>query len=77
MKLLYTHENKIIVENVRNTLRDAGIEPEMRNEFSSSGVGELSPIETWPELWVDDCEYVRAKDIVDRVINSPHCCPVN
>lgn len=70
MKLLYTHENKIIVENARNCVREEGIELILRNEFSSGGMGELSPMETWPELWVNDSDFDRAKEIVDRLLST-------
>ncbi|MBX2857725.1 MAG: DUF2007 domain-containing protein [Cellvibrionaceae bacterium] len=64
MKQLYTHENKMMVENMRNHLRQAGIEALMKNEFSGGGIGELSPLETWPELWVSNAEYSRAKAVL-------------
>lgn len=65
MKLVYTHENKIIVENARNYLRErADIEAEMRNEFASSAVGDLSPIQTWPELWVQEKQYPVAFQLI-------------
>jgi len=65
MKLVYTRENKIIVENVRNILVIEGIECVLRNEFSAGGMGELSPLETWPELWVQESDFVAAKALVD------------
>ncbi|WP_414654290.1 putative signal transducing protein, partial [Idiomarina abyssalis] len=35
MKLIYTRENKLLVENARNLLQMEGIETVMKNEFSS------------------------------------------
>ena len=70
MKLVYTHDNMLIVENVRNCLLQEGIEPELRNEFAASGMGELSPMETWPELWVDFGWYDKAKAIVDTLVTA-------
>lgn len=52
MKLVYTHENKILVENAKNILLEEGIECVLRNEFAGSGIGDLAPIQAWPELWV-------------------------
>ena len=69
MKLLYTNENSLILENCRNCISSEGIEVEIRNEFASGGVGELSPMQTWPELWVDESDYDRAKAIVDNLMH--------
>ncbi|MBC8212310.1 MAG: DUF2007 domain-containing protein [Gammaproteobacteria bacterium] len=52
MKKLYTHENRLIVFNIKNLLEDAGIQCLIKNEFASGGAGDLVPIETWPEVWV-------------------------
>ncbi len=54
MQKIFSHENRLIVFHMRNRLQDAGIAVHLRNEFASGGVGDLSPFETWPELWVDD-----------------------
>ncbi len=71
MKKVFTHENRMIVYNLRNLLVDAGIETEVRNEFAGGGVGDLAPFETWPELWIeDDSRFAEAAAIVDRVLNS-------
>ncbi|WP_096085549.1 DUF2007 domain-containing protein [Agaribacterium haliotis] len=67
MKLLFTHENSIIVENAKNCLREAGIDCLLKNEFSSGAVGELAAIETWPELWVHEREFDRARHIVEAL----------
>lgn len=70
MKLLYTHENKIIVENARNCLRSVGIEPVIRNEFAAGGMGELSPIQTWPELWVDEASFSQATKVIEKLFGE-------
>lgn len=70
MKLIYTHENKIIVENTRNYLSECGIDSEMRNEFACGAIGDLSPIQTWPELWVSENDFTQAKKLIDSIVNS-------
>ncbi|RQW64060.1 putative signal transducing protein [Vibrio viridaestus] len=67
MKLVYTHESKILVDSVRLLLEENGISTTLRNEFSSSAVGELSPIDTWPEVWVDEHSYLRATKVIDAM----------
>ena len=51
---LYTHENRMILYNVKNLLQEAGIETVVRNEFAGGGVGDLPAFDTWPELWLED-----------------------
>ncbi len=65
---VFTHENRLILFNVKNLLEAEGIETVVRNEFSSSAVGDLSPFETWPELWLlHDEDLPRARDILSRL----------
>lgn len=52
MKLIYQHENRLLVSNAQNILENAGIETCLKNEFASSAAGELSPFDTWMQLWL-------------------------
>jgi len=71
MKKLYTNENRFLVWNAKNILEDAGFSCTIRNEFASSGVGDLSPIDSWPELWcVNDWDYDRAQNLLMQVFTS-------
>lgn len=66
MKLLYTHPNRILVENARNIVENAGIETRLQNEFAGGGIGELAPIDAWVELWaVHEQDYEKAKAVLD------------
>ncbi len=67
MKLVYTHENRLMVENAANLLRQQNIHPQLKNEFSAGAMGELSPLQTWPELWVNEDDYPHAKGIIDQL----------
>ncbi|UTF58915.1 DUF2007 domain-containing protein [Gilvimarinus sp. DA14] len=71
MQLVYTHENKILVENARNLLRENGIDSRLKNEYAAGAMGDLSPIQTWPELWADEADYAKAKAIIDDLLNRP------
>lgn len=81
MKKVFSHENRLIVFNIKNLLEEQGIECIVKNEFAGGGVGDLSPFETWPELWVmDEADYSSAKDVVEQLqqgagadILCPHC----
>ena len=52
MKLVYTHENRLMAMNVSNVLRGHGIEVVLNNEYASSAAGGLAPLDTWPEVWI-------------------------
>lgn len=76
MRLLYTNENPLIVANVRNIVEAAGIEVVMKNEYALGGVGELSPFEAWPELWVaNDRDYECAIRLVDTSLSKRNAVP--
>lgn len=71
MKCVYTHDNKLLVENAKNLLLNEGIEAFIKNDFASSGVGELSAIDTWPELWVqDERHYAAASQIIEQLTSK-------
>ena len=70
MILIYTHENKIIVENARMYLAQHHVECEIKNEYSAGGMGELSPLETWPELWVEDALYGKATKLLENLLSK-------
>ncbi len=71
MKKVFSHENRMIVYNLRNLLVDAGIATQVRNEFAGGGVGDLAPFETWPELWIeDDARLAEAEAILEQVLRA-------
>jgi hypothetical protein len=62
LKLVHTHPSNIIVAQARNALELAGVDSVIRNEYSAGALGELAPIDVWPELWIlRDRDYERAK----------------
>ena len=75
MKLVYTHENKVLVENQKNLLELKGIDTLLKNEFASGAAGDLVPAETWPELWVlDEAHYqeaMSALQVLNEKISGP------
>ncbi|SMF00928.1 Putative signal transducing protein [Alteromonadaceae bacterium Bs31] len=78
MKVIYTAENRLLVGNAQNLLEQAGISVFLKNEHAASGVGELSAIDSWPELWVDEADFSKAKAVIeplfsDEVLASWQC----
>lgn len=70
----------MIVFHVKNLLQGQGIDSLLKNEFASGGVGDLSPFETWPEIWVDDEQFAEAQRFIDlqslqEVSGSEWICP--
>ncbi len=73
MKKVFTHENRMILYNLKNLLQAEGIETVVVNEFAGGGVGDLAAFDTWPELWVeDDRRFARAEAIVQDVMLDQH-----
>ncbi|OUR74609.1 hypothetical protein A9Q78_00290 [Methylophaga sp. 41_12_T18] len=70
MKLLYTNENRLLVNNVLNLVENAGITISLKNEFAGGAAGLLVPHETWLEVWVEDTDYDRAKIIIQSLFNT-------
>lgn len=68
MKTVYSASNILLVSIFRNNLEGYGIKCWIKNEFLSTGVGEIPPIECWPQLCVDDEDYEEAKRIVDEAL---------
>ena len=67
MKLVYTHPNHIVVAQARSSIELAGIKCTLRNEYASGAIGELAPIDVWPELWVaNDRDFERATLLLER-----------
>jgi hypothetical protein len=68
MKKMFTHENRMIVYNMKNLLQGAGIETLMKNEFCGGAVGDLPAFDTWPEIWIcDETQADQAQSILDSV----------
>ena len=67
MKLVYTHPNIIVVAQARSTIDFAGIKCMLRNEYACGAIGELAPIDAWPEVWVvNDRDFERASSLIEE-----------
>ena len=52
------------VEHMKNVLGMYGIEAAVTHQFLSAAVGEIPPIEAWPQLWVSEEDAGRARTVV-------------
>ncbi len=71
MKLIYTNENRFIVNNINNIIKNSGIETYLKNEFISGAAGDLSPFDTWLEVWViNDKDYAQSIELINALENN-------
>lgn len=71
MKKLLSNENLFVIQNIRQILEQAGIPCSIKNEFVTSGSGELPHFEVWPELWsIRDSDHQKAEKIIQDINDS-------
>ena len=70
MKLIYTNENRFLVTNAKNILENAGVDVVLRNEFAVGGAGDLSPLDAWLELWIEDLDYEKSLQVIKDSLGS-------
>ena len=67
MQQVFTDQNIAVVGSVKSYLESHGLSCQLRNEFSSSVMGEVAFFDVWPEVWVADADVSQAKQLVDEV----------
>ena len=87
MLKIYSALNLIDAYLVQGLLTTAGIESQLLNEYAQGGVGELSFVEAYPELWlvnVSQSEQARniiksyeRRDTTIETVVCPHCTEPN
>ena len=70
MKTVYSAKNLSLVSIIQNILDQHGIPCRVNNEFLSAGVGDLPPIECWPQLSVEDDDFSVAKRIIEAALTE-------
>ena len=76
MKMVYTNADRMIVGNAKNILNSHGINIVLKNEHASSIIGEVSPFDSWVELWVlDDSDYDEACKVLDGALSNEDEAP--
>lgn len=69
MKTVYSASNISLVSIFQHILEGQGINCWIKNEYLIAGIGEIPPIECWPQLCVDDDDFSNAKRIVDEALS--------
>ncbi|MEE9118772.1 MAG: DUF2007 domain-containing protein [Calditrichia bacterium] len=71
MKKIYSADNLIMAGHVKGLLESNSIECIIKNQNLAGAIGELPPVECWPEVWViNDEDNDRALKIVTSVITD-------
>lgn len=71
MKLIYSNENRFLVSHAKNLLELAGIELVVKNEYAAGAAGDLSPFDTWMELWLrNDGDEQEARALIKGAFNA-------
>lgn len=70
MKKLYTTQDPLMIGHLKNLLESQGIDCVLKNTYVAGAVGELPPIECWPELWVvEDDRYEEAQELLKDTLS--------
>ncbi len=65
MEKIYTCDNIMLAGLVKSRLEENGIACLIKNEALAGGIGELPPIESWPEIWITDAsDRIQAERII-------------
>jgi len=66
MLRVYTGEVLALVEIMKEVLSMHNIDSHIKNQYLSGAAGEIPPHESWPQLWVSDQDFERAKIIIEE-----------
>lgn len=71
MQLVFSHENIMVVTNIKNLLEAENIQVLLKNEFCAGATGEVPVFDAWPEIFVvDDNQLSKAKTIIEQANTS-------
>lgn len=68
MITVYSAPNITLVSIFRSILEGRGINCQVKNEFISAGIGDIPPIECWPQLCVAEEDLAEAQRIVAEAL---------
>ncbi len=72
MKKVYVSDNPIEVGLIKGLLDSEGICCVVKNQNLSGALGEIPPLECWPEIWITSNEDLpRAAEIVTAAQSTP------
>jgi hypothetical protein len=76
MQRFFRHHDRFHVYQVKSILDDAGIPCFVKNELVQGAIGEIPPMDSEPEIWLQDSEWQsKAQKILDWA--CAHCGQMN
>lgn len=54
---VFSHEDRFLVQQVKDLLDQKEVACFIKNEFASGAIGELAPFDCCPEVWILDEEW--------------------
>lgn len=68
MKKVFCSENRLRIQQIKDLLDSYKIPCFIKNEYAIGGVGDISPFDAWPEVWITDGEwYNRATQLITEL----------
>jgi hypothetical protein len=58
MRKIYSHHDRFMVWQIKQLLEQHGIPCFIKNEFAIGAIGELSPFDVLPEVWLTDDDWL-------------------
>lgn len=72
MDKVYCHFDRFMVFQIKQLLDEKGIPCFVKNEFAIGAMGELSPMDALPEVWISDPEWLpKAQQFIDEFESQP------
>jgi hypothetical protein len=72
MLKIYSHDDRFMVWQVKQLLEHKGIACFIKNEYAIGGVGELSPFDCMPEVWISDDDWFnKASEFIAQLLAKP------
>jgi hypothetical protein len=68
LKKVFTNEDRFMINQVKQLLDEHAIPCFIKNEYASGAMGELSPFDTYPEIWLTDDEWQpKAMQLIEQL----------
>ncbi len=75
MKKVYSSEYGFMMDRIKGVLEEEGINCMVKNLNLAGAMGELPPLECWPEIWIlHDEDYDHANTIIEDMTKESNKC---
>lgn len=72
MLKVYSNEDRFMVWQIKEMLETKGISCFIKNEFAIGAIGELSPFDSWPEVWITNEKWQsKAQQLIQDLTALP------